>query len=46
MAEEAVALLLQDMDSERDADVRQLSFVCPPQLRGSVGTARLTTGDR
>lgn len=40
MAEEAVALLLADLTGERDSGVRQLSFVCPPQLRASVGAAR------
>ena len=39
MAEEAVALLLRELNSEHD-DVRQLSFVCPSQLRASVGPAR------
>jgi len=43
MAEQAVALLLQELTSEQDAAVRQLSFVCPPQLRASVGTPRRGT---
>ena len=45
MAEEAVALLLQELTGE-DPDVRQLTFVCPSHLRGSVGTVRRETVGR
>ena len=40
MAEEAVALLLRELATDKHTDVRQLSFVCPAHLRGSVATAR------
>lgn len=38
MAEQAVAVLMRDLNSEdRDGEVRHLSFTCPPDLRASTG---------
>ena len=36
MAEQAVALLLHEINSKGDHDVRQLSFACPASLGASV----------
>ena len=36
MAEQAVALLLHEINSQGDHDVRQLSFACPASLGASV----------
>ena len=36
MAEQAVALLLREINSKGDQDVRQLSFACPASLGASV----------
>lgn len=36
MAEQAVALLLHEINSQGDRDVRQLSFACPARLGASV----------
>ncbi len=39
MAEQAIAILLRELTSEEDSEVKQLSFVCPPDLRDSTGPA-------
>ena len=49
MAEQAVALLLHEINSKGDHDVRQLSFACPASLGASVavlGSRQLQPVDR
>lgn len=39
MADQAVRVLVGELDGDPHPEVRQLSFVCPPQLRESTGPA-------
>lgn len=39
MVDQAVRVLVAELNGTTDPDVRQLSFVCPPKLRGSTGPA-------
>ena len=43
MAEQAVTMLLERLADDTEDSVKQVAFVCPPVLRGSVGSPRSAT---